>query len=361
MSNEDGLFSVLTLTFNRPELLRELKECLFRQTYSNFEWVVINNAATPETVELLEKWKREDSRIKTVDYEKNQYLVGGSSKMVEICYNDALKAASGEFVFFISDDDLMSEDYLERMVRLFRENARCTTAAGLPAVIDAAGRVIDQGERASNFRSRYMPGRVLASDICRGGTGLFSSAGNAFAMRRKTLLDAGGYSPVPEVYETLAILPFGVTGFDEKALLYWRYHDDQLNRRESAEGKLAVKHVQNILKKGDVVRRWRDAFGEAAASEVYAYLRHRIVYVSSNWFLINLFSWRIGAALKILRDVIFDPGFWAYLPVTLWKQKRRLLSIQTKGFLRFAFEALPDEFGASKDLRSLKEKAYRND
>src|ERR1700690_431715 len=103
------------LTFNRPHLLKEAVVGLFAQTYTNLEIIIINNAATPETQEYLSWLERQDSRIKLVHFKTNQYDPDNPNKLIDICFNAALDITEGDYVFYQSDDDFVSPDYVERM------------------------------------------------------------------------------------------------------------------------------------------------------------------------------------------------------------------------------------------------------
>ena len=155
--------------------------------------------------------------------------------MVHTCYNAGLRAATGDYVWYQSDDDWIADDYAEKMVRLFQENAECITAAGLPVAGGAGGEGVEAGRRKTNLRPRYMPGHEVALDYLRGGK-MFSAPGSILTIKRDVLVKAGGFHRCLEWSQLFGIVPFGVTGFDESALFYWRRHEGQLNKQLSARG-----------------------------------------------------------------------------------------------------------------------------
>lgn len=53
-------FTVLTPTFNRADLLTRLFKSLQRQTFRNFEWVVINDGSTDNTEDVIKNFQVSD-------------------------------------------------------------------------------------------------------------------------------------------------------------------------------------------------------------------------------------------------------------------------------------------------------------
>ena len=52
-----NLLTIFTPTYNREHTLPRLYESLKRQTNMNFEWLVINDGSTDDTVSLLKQWQ----------------------------------------------------------------------------------------------------------------------------------------------------------------------------------------------------------------------------------------------------------------------------------------------------------------
>ena len=56
---EKHLFTVFTPTHNRVDLLPRVYDCLLKQTFKDFKWLIIANESNDGTTELVEKWKKE--------------------------------------------------------------------------------------------------------------------------------------------------------------------------------------------------------------------------------------------------------------------------------------------------------------
>lgn len=95
-------------TYNRRSYMQRVYECLERQTYKNFEWLIMDDGSTDETEEEIESLKKKSSFPITYIWQEN----GGRHR----AHNHALKYAQGEFFMHLDSDDLLTENALERFL-----------------------------------------------------------------------------------------------------------------------------------------------------------------------------------------------------------------------------------------------------
>ena len=88
-------------TYNRAHYLPEAIESVLAQTFQDFELLILDNASTDNTPELVKSFK--DERIR---YVRNQTNIG----MFGNC-NKALELARGEYVIIFHDDDIRKKNY----------------------------------------------------------------------------------------------------------------------------------------------------------------------------------------------------------------------------------------------------------
>lgn len=123
------LISICIATYNRAALLRErsLRSCL-NQTYSNIEIIVVGDACTDETAEMMDEIS--DPRVRFVNLkERGQYpndphlrwMVAGTKPV-----NHALSLARGDFITHLDDDDEHPPERVEVLL-----NAILSTRADL--------------------------------------------------------------------------------------------------------------------------------------------------------------------------------------------------------------------------------------
>jgi glycosyltransferase involved in cell wall biosynthesis len=106
------LFSILVPTYNQAKYLPETLDSIINQTYDDWEAVVVNDGSTDETAEVLKKYVEKDSRIRAF-YKDN----GGVSSAL----NEGLRNARGEWICWLSSDDLFERDKLEIHLQAIRE------------------------------------------------------------------------------------------------------------------------------------------------------------------------------------------------------------------------------------------------
>jgi len=107
------MISVLMLTYNREKLLSRAIESILNQTYTDFEFIIVNNGSTDNSGSVAEKYAEIDDRIKVIHRERGNIGAGR---------NTALDAANGEFITFIDDDDWAEPDFLEFLIELIKNN-----------------------------------------------------------------------------------------------------------------------------------------------------------------------------------------------------------------------------------------------
>ena len=98
------MFSVVISTYNRAEFLTRALRSLVAQTYANFEVIVCDDGSTDQTKEVVESFKNK-LNIKYI-WEENY---GGPARPK----NNGIKAASGEWICFLDDDDWWYPNKLE--------------------------------------------------------------------------------------------------------------------------------------------------------------------------------------------------------------------------------------------------------
>ena len=102
----DYKFTVFTSCYNSVKFLDRLYQSLEKQTYKNFEWLIIDDYSTDQTKELISSIKKKAS------FDINAFF-NDSNKMISYCCNSAVKKAKGEFFLFLDHDDEIVPKALE--------------------------------------------------------------------------------------------------------------------------------------------------------------------------------------------------------------------------------------------------------
>lgn len=103
--------SIIIPTYNRADLIVKTIETVIKQTYHNFEIIVVDDGSTDNTEDVISKIN--DNRIRYI-YQKN---AGPSAAR-----NNGIRNVRGEWIAFLDSDDLWMPEKLERQVKAITEN-----------------------------------------------------------------------------------------------------------------------------------------------------------------------------------------------------------------------------------------------
>ena len=101
-------FSLLIANYNNAAYIDECMNSIVKQSYANWEVVIVDDCSTDGSREVIEKWKQQDNRIKVFYSKENRGC--GYTKM--LCANHA----TGDLAGYIDPDDALVENALEVMV-----------------------------------------------------------------------------------------------------------------------------------------------------------------------------------------------------------------------------------------------------
>ena len=102
---ESYKITVAVITANRKDILDECIASLLKSDYPIFEFLVIDNASTDGTAEMVQK---KYPSVRLIRNEKNMGL--------SFCHNLAMKSFTGDCVFLVDDDNEVEPDMLRKLV-----------------------------------------------------------------------------------------------------------------------------------------------------------------------------------------------------------------------------------------------------
>jgi GalNAc5-diNAcBac-PP-undecaprenol beta-1,3-glucosyltransferase len=109
VSKELPVVSVVIPTHNRAQLLARALRSVLAQTYGRLEIIVVDDASQDNTKDVVAQFG--DLRILYIHHETNK---GGSATR-----NTGIRAATGDFVAFLDDDDEWESEKTEEQLKLF--------------------------------------------------------------------------------------------------------------------------------------------------------------------------------------------------------------------------------------------------
>lgn len=102
------LFSLLIAQYNNGKYFEDCYKSIISQTYQNWEVIIVDDASTDNSVEVMKELIGEDSRFKIEIFSENKGCGAAKRKCAEL--------ATGEICAFLDPDDAITEEALSLMV-----------------------------------------------------------------------------------------------------------------------------------------------------------------------------------------------------------------------------------------------------
>ena len=116
-------FTIFTPTFNRKELLEKLYKSLQKQTFKDFEWLIVDDGSADGTKEKVEEFLSEKKLDIKYYFKEN----GGKQR----AYNFATDKANGELFICLDSDDEYVENGLETILKYWKKYEKNNNIAGM--------------------------------------------------------------------------------------------------------------------------------------------------------------------------------------------------------------------------------------
>jgi len=111
MGCDSPVFTIFTATYNRANTLHRVYVGLKKQTFKDFEWLIIDDGSTDNTGELINQWSQE------AQFGIRYYWQENRGK--HTAHNVAIEKAQGDFFIIIDSDDSIVPNTLERLLSLW--------------------------------------------------------------------------------------------------------------------------------------------------------------------------------------------------------------------------------------------------
>ena len=116
-------FTIFTPTFNRKELLEKLYKSLQKQTFKDFEWLIVDDGSADGTKEKAEEFLSEKKLDIKYYFKEN----GGKQR----AYNFATDKANGELFICLDSDDEYVGNGLETILKYWKKYEKNSNIAGM--------------------------------------------------------------------------------------------------------------------------------------------------------------------------------------------------------------------------------------
>ena len=164
------LISIVLPVYNGAGHISESIESVLKQTYQNWELIIVDDCSTDNTPEIIENFKKSDSRIRVLRNERNLKL--------PTTLNAGFAAAKGDYFTWTSDDNMYRPNALEKMVTVLEEISEIDFVYADYTIINDSGAIISEAKKAE------------PTEIC-----FYNMVGACFMYRKTLACKVGKYDP----------------------------------------------------------------------------------------------------------------------------------------------------------------------
>ncbi len=218
--------SVLMPVFNSEKYLSDAVESILAQTFTDLEFLILDDGSTDESLRMLERFAARDRRVRVTSRE---------NKGIFVSRNELLEASQGEFIAVMDADDVALPERLSLQVDFLRAHPEVVCVGGAMEMIDGAGRYLTRLLLPTSDRA-------IQEDALKGA----GSIAHPCAMIRKAaLVQINGYDARMTVAGDLDLwLRLGEIGqlanLDE-ALIRYRLHEGSISEQKGKEQRSAAR------------------------------------------------------------------------------------------------------------------------
>jgi glycosyltransferase involved in cell wall biosynthesis len=125
--------SVLMSVYNGDRYVKEAINSILNQTFTNFEFIIIDDGSTDRTLEILTTYTEKDDRIRLASRENR-----GLTKTL----NEMLSQSKGDFIARIDADDIALPERFDKQLQFLQQNTDVVCVGSSLDWIDEKGRFI---------------------------------------------------------------------------------------------------------------------------------------------------------------------------------------------------------------------------
>jgi glycosyltransferase involved in cell wall biosynthesis len=173
LKTKSPVVSVLLPVYNAEKYIAAAIESVLRQTFKDFEFIIIDDCSSDRSWEIVKKYSKQDKRIVAL---RNEHNLKGCNTL-----NKGLKLVRGKYVARVDHDDWSYQDRLEKQFKFMESHSDVGIVGGVMEIINETGKVI--GKRKYNLSDREIRRKFF----------WYSPFSHPLVMIRKSVLDKVGY------------------------------------------------------------------------------------------------------------------------------------------------------------------------
>ena len=199
--------SVVMATFNDGLFISEAIDSILSQSFTDFEFIIINDGSSDNTLEIINQYALRDTRIRVISRE---------NKGLSISLNEGIAFAKGQWIARMDSDDISHPLRFERQMDWLKTHEA-----------DVCGTWIQLFGQRNQLKKYYQEDRLIKKELLFG-----SPIGHATVLMRSSKAKELQYDPLYEraedydFFEKATAMGWRFTNIPEP-LYYYRFHSNQ--------------------------------------------------------------------------------------------------------------------------------------
>ena len=136
------MISVIMPVYNSGKLIHQTIESILNQTDTNYEFIIINDASTDDTLKNIKKYKKKDKRIIIINNKRNLGIALASNK--------GLDAARGKYIAMMDHDDISLSTRFEKQINYLEKHKEVFLVGTGNYYIDENNKIINKIKTITN-------------------------------------------------------------------------------------------------------------------------------------------------------------------------------------------------------------------
>lgn len=242
MANRE-LLSVVISNYNHADYIVGALESIYAQNYSPMELIIIDDASTDNSVEVIEEYLKKFNNARLIRNEKNLGAIANGNRLLQL--------ACGDYFFWIASDDRIAPHFFEKTINVLSQYPQAGLCWVETVFINEKGQQIGEDRFHLSSKPIYISSEEMVEVLRKK---MLHISGLNTIYRRTALIEAGGI--ISELKTYTDFFPILVMAFRygicyiPESLVVCRLHQTQYSAQLLKDKKThteIIRHMLNLL------------------------------------------------------------------------------------------------------------------
>lgn len=127
--------SVLMTNYNAGEYIREAIESILQQTFTDFEFIIVDDGSTDKSWSIIQEYSQRDARIRCYQNERNLWISLTRNRLIDL--------ALGKYLAWLDSDDIAEKRRLALQVDFLEKNPEYGIVGSWMTLVNKSGQGIE--------------------------------------------------------------------------------------------------------------------------------------------------------------------------------------------------------------------------